>query len=47
LYPRALKLYAEGKLRVEGRTVTITEDVEEPPWAGQLPPGLREDGRDE
>lgn len=41
LYPRALKLYAEGKLKIEGRTVTITEDVEEPPWSGTLPPGLR------
>jgi methionyl-tRNA formyltransferase len=43
LYPRALKLYAEGRLRVEGRTVTITEDVEEPPWAPGSPPGLRDE----
>lgn len=43
IYPKAVKLYAEGKLRIEGRTVTITEDLEDPPWAGQLPPGLRDD----
>jgi phosphoribosylglycinamide formyltransferase-1 len=41
IYPKALKLYAEGKLRIEGRRVRIDGDVEEVPWAGQLPPGLR------
>ncbi len=43
IYPKAVKLYSEGKLSLEGRTVTITEDVEDPPWSGQLPPGLRDD----
>jgi phosphoribosylglycinamide formyltransferase 1 len=40
IYPRSVKLFAEGKLQLEARTVTITEDVEDPPWSGQLPPGL-------
>ncbi len=40
LYPRVLKLFALGKLRVEGRRVLIDGDVEDPPWAGSLPPGL-------
>jgi phosphoribosylglycinamide formyltransferase-1 len=42
IYPKAVKLFAEDKLKIEGRTVTITEDVEDPPWSGQMPPGLRE-----
>jgi phosphoribosylglycinamide formyltransferase-1 len=41
LYPKALKLYAEGSLRVEGRRVIVERDVPDPPWAGELPPGLR------
>jgi phosphoribosylglycinamide formyltransferase-1 len=41
LYPKALKLYAEGLLRLEGRRVVIERDVSDPPWAGELPPGLR------
>lgn len=41
LYPKALRLYAEGRLRVEGRRVAIDGDVDDPPWAGGLPPGLR------
>jgi phosphoribosylglycinamide formyltransferase 1 len=43
IYPRSVKLFAEGKLKIEGRAVTIIEDVEDPPWAGQLPPGLRDE----
>ncbi len=42
-YPKAVKLFAEGRIRLEGRRVVITEDVEDPPWAGELPPGLRDD----
>jgi phosphoribosylglycinamide formyltransferase-1 len=41
LYPKAVKLYAEGRLRLEGRRVSIDGDVDDPPWAGELPPGLR------
>ena len=41
IFPKALKLYAEGALRTEGRRVLIDRDVEEVPWAGELPPGLR------
>jgi phosphoribosylglycinamide formyltransferase 1 len=40
LYPKALKLFAEGALRLEGRRVVIAKDVADPPWAGGLPPGL-------
>lgn len=40
LYPRAVRLFAEGALRIEGRRVTITKDVPDPPWAGGVPPGL-------
>ncbi len=40
LYPKALKLFAEGKLTMKGRKVLISRDVEEVPWAGELPPGL-------
>lgn len=40
-YPKAVKLFAEGALRVEGRHVQISKDVDDPPWAGELPPGLR------
>jgi phosphoribosylglycinamide formyltransferase-1 len=40
LYPRVLKLFALGKLRVEGRRVLVDGDVGDPPWAGSLPPGL-------
>ncbi len=40
LYPRALKLFALGRLRVEGRRVLVEGDVDDPPWAGSLPPGL-------
>jgi len=39
-YPKVLKLYAEGLLRLDGRRVVIDRDVEDPPWAGELPPGL-------
>lgn len=42
LYPKAVKLFAEGDLRVEGRTVNVLADVDDPPWAGELPPGLRD-----
>jgi phosphoribosylglycinamide formyltransferase-1 len=42
LYPKALKLFAEGALRLDGRRIVVTEDVDDPPWAGGLPPGLRE-----
>jgi phosphoribosylglycinamide formyltransferase-1 len=41
LYPKVLKLYAEGALHLEGRRVVIDRDVPDPPWAGELPPGLR------
>ena len=41
IYPKAVKLHAEGCLRVEGRHVVIDRDVADPPWAGSLPPGLR------
>jgi phosphoribosylglycinamide formyltransferase-1 len=41
LYPRVLKLFAEGRLKVEGRRVLIDGHIEDPSWAGQLPPGLR------
>jgi phosphoribosylglycinamide formyltransferase 1 len=40
LYPRALKLFALGMLRVEGRRVIVDGHVDDPPWAGSLPPGL-------
>ncbi|HVE91819.1 MAG TPA: phosphoribosylglycinamide formyltransferase [Actinomycetota bacterium] len=41
LYPKALKLWASGMVRVDGRRVEVSGDVEDPPWAGSLPPGLR------
>ena len=41
LYPKVLKLYAEGLLRLDGRRVVIERDVDDPPWSGDLPPGLR------
>jgi phosphoribosylglycinamide formyltransferase-1 len=41
LYPKAVRLYAERRLRIEGRRVVIDGDVPDPPWAGKLPPGLR------
>jgi phosphoribosylglycinamide formyltransferase-1 len=40
MYPKAVKLFAEGRLRLEGRRVHIDGDVEDPPWTGELPPGL-------
>ncbi|MEX2539631.1 MAG: phosphoribosylglycinamide formyltransferase [Actinomycetota bacterium] len=43
LYPKALKLFAEGSFRIDGRRVVIERDVEDPPWAGELPPGLAGD----
>ncbi len=43
IYPKALKLFAEGALRTEGRKVLIERDVADPVWAGSLPPGLRDD----
>ncbi len=39
-YPKALKLFAEGLIRVEGRRVVVEDEVPDPPWTGQLPPGL-------
>jgi phosphoribosylglycinamide formyltransferase 1 len=41
LYPRAVRLFAEGRLRIEAPKVVIDGDVPEPDWAGGLPPGLR------
>lgn len=41
IYPKALKLFADGALRTEGRRVLLDHDVEDPPWSGSLPPGLR------
>ena len=43
IYPKALKLFADGALRTEGRKVLIERDVADVPWAGSLPPGLRDD----
>jgi phosphoribosylglycinamide formyltransferase-1 len=43
IYPKAVKLFAEGLLRVEDRRVVIERDVEDPAWAGSLPPGLRDE----
>lgn len=40
LYPKAVRLFAEGRLRMEGRSVVIDGDVLDPPWAGGPPPGL-------
>lgn len=40
LYPKALRLFAEDRLRVEGRRVVIDGDVPDPPWSGGPPPGL-------
>ncbi len=40
LYPEALRLWAAGAVRLEGRRVTLTLEPSEPPWAGGLPPGL-------
>ncbi|MGH2759694.1 MAG: phosphoribosylglycinamide formyltransferase, partial [Actinomycetota bacterium] len=41
IYPKAVRLFAEGRLRIEGRRVVVDGDVPEAPWAGALPPGLR------
>ncbi|HVL82131.1 MAG TPA: phosphoribosylglycinamide formyltransferase [Actinomycetota bacterium] len=41
LYPKALKLWASGAVRIDGRRVAIDQEVEDPPWAGDVPPGLR------
>jgi phosphoribosylglycinamide formyltransferase-1 len=41
LYPRAVRLFAEGRLRIEAPKVVIDGDVPEPEWTGSLPPGLR------
>ncbi len=41
IYPKAVRLFAEGLLRIEGRRVVMDGDVPEVPWAGSLPPGLR------
>jgi phosphoribosylglycinamide formyltransferase-1 len=41
LYPKALKLWAEGRVHIEGRRALIDGDVEDPPWTGERPPGLR------
>jgi len=43
IYPKAVRLFGEGRLKVEGRRVTIDGDVPEVPWAGGLPPGLRDE----
>lgn len=40
VYPRALKLVAEDRVRLDGRVVVVTEDVDDPPWTGGRPPGL-------
>lgn len=39
-YPKAVKLYATGGLRIEGRRVVLSGDVDAPPWAGGVPPSL-------
>jgi phosphoribosylglycinamide formyltransferase-1 len=41
IFPKAVRLFAEGRLRIEGRRVVVDGDVPEVPWAGGLPPGLR------
>ena len=41
LYPKALCLWAEGRVKFDGRRVVIEGDVPDPPWAGDYPPGLR------
>lgn len=41
IYPKAVRLFAEERLRIEGRRVVVDGDVPEVPWAGSLPPGLR------
>lgn len=41
LYPKALKLWTEGRVKIEGRRVTVIQDVEDPPWSGDYPPSLR------
>ena len=41
LFPKAIRLHAERKLTIDGRSVRVASDVEEVPWAGDLPPGLR------
>ncbi len=46
IYPKAVKLFAEGLLRVVGRRVVIDREVEDPPWAGELPPGLASEKRE-
>lgn len=40
LYPKALKLFAEERVRIDGRRVLVVQDVEDPPWSGARPPGL-------
>ena len=40
IYPKAVRLFAERRLRIEGRTVVVDGDVPEVPWSGALPPGL-------
>lgn len=40
LYPRAVRLHAEGRLRIEGRGVIVDGEVPDPPWSGAPPPGL-------
>lgn len=41
LYPKALRLFAEGGVRIEDGRVIAPREVPDPPWAGGLPPGLR------
>jgi phosphoribosylglycinamide formyltransferase 1 len=40
LYPMALKAFAERRIALDGRHVTIDGTVPPPPWAGRRPPGL-------
>ncbi|MEX2393434.1 MAG: phosphoribosylglycinamide formyltransferase [Actinomycetota bacterium] len=41
IYPKAVRLFAEGRLSLDGRKVVIEGDVPDPEWSGSLPPGLR------
>jgi phosphoribosylglycinamide formyltransferase-1 len=40
LYPKAVRLFAEDRLRIEGRGVLIEGEVPDPDWSGSLPPTL-------
>jgi phosphoribosylglycinamide formyltransferase-1 len=42
VYPKALRWWAvQDRIRFSGRCVLIDTEPPDPPWAGELPPGLR------